>query len=414
MRLSLWSGLACLLLACGSPLVGGECVLEYDVCGGQCVLLDDDYRNCGSCGNDCGLFVCDDGTCSTDTVRPPLRKDGSVELPDGNVVTLTDSGEIVVPEPDAGSEKDAGTRFNPDTGLPGCGVGLLACEMACVDTGSNAQHCGGCDQACAANEVCSAGSCAPACDAGLTKCGADCINVVQTAGHCGGCGNVCASGICEDSTCADAVPGHVVVLGHTYERSNKFQSTLLGNAVFLGQGAPVRTLVYEGSAGPDSISGVKSAVDTVAQSIGRAWVSSAAVESLVTLQLRDADVFLIHAQVEGTDSVLDKLGADWGMALAEFLVRGGVIVLIDGPSVENSGTHRILRPSGAFSAAGRIQMNGGDVRVNSPGTGIAVRVGDRYRGEQDTVGFMSIQVPGSVVARLDDMPVVFQRVILPK
>lgn len=398
-----------LLAACGSPLVGGECLPEYAICDHACVDLDTDFRNCGACGNDCGAYVCDEGVC-TDRLRMPDGPDSTMpdatmdgEMPDADIDAGPDGGDAEPP--------DADTGFDADTGLPGCGVGVLACGAECVDTNTDVRHCGDCDSPCVSGEVCTAGVCEPACPVGQTECASGCFDTDSDARHCGGCGVVCASGICESGECADSIPGHVVLVGHTYEISNRFQSTLLGNAVFLGRGAPVRTLVYEGSARAASVSGVNTAVDMVAQSIGRQWVVTPAVESLVTLQLGAADVFLIHAQAQSSDSVLEKLGQEWGMAIAEFLVRGGVVVLIEGASAENSGTFQLLEPSAAFRAGGRTALSGMDVEVVEPGTGIAIRVGDRYRGERGTVGFDAVETPGVVVSKVGDRPVIFQRVI---
>ncbi|MDD9947509.1 MAG: hypothetical protein OXU20_41095 [Myxococcales bacterium] len=406
------------LLSCGSPLVGGECRPGLEVCEGLCIDFDSDFRNCGRCGNDCGPFVCSRGMC-TERVRPPEIMDGSVMLPDGRVRPVDDGGVIVEPPmdssmPDARPPVPPGydASFDVDTGLPGCSVGLTECEGECVSTLSDLNHCGECGNGCPEEQVCSGGMCADACVDGLVRCGGTCFDLQADASNCGSCGNVCASGICRSGGCADSVPGQLVVIGHDYTRSNRFQNTLLGNSLFLARGAPVRTLVFAGTASQASQTGVEEAIDFVADSIGREWEQVEGLESLITLQLASADALLIHDQRGSTDSVLTKLGEQWGMAMAEFLVQGGVIVLIEGAGSQNDGTHQILTPVGLFEAGRRERITRQDLEIVSPGIGIALRVGAQYRGENDTVRFIDIATPGTVATRdQDDNPVIFQRIV---
>jgi hypothetical protein len=53
----------------------------------------------------------------------------------------------------------------------GCPVGQMQCAQGCVDTQSSAAHCGGCNQLCAAGELCSSGTCqcrtGPSCGGGV-------------------------------------------------------------------------------------------------------------------------------------------------------------------------------------------------------------------------------------------------------
>ncbi|MEZ4338460.1 MAG: pre-peptidase C-terminal domain-containing protein [Sandaracinaceae bacterium] len=92
----------------------------------------------------------------------------------------------------------------------GCPAGETMCGGSCVDTSGSTQHCGGCDQACAATEVCSAGTCrAPMmCEGGLVDCGAGCTDTGFDDDHCGSCGAACPFGQgCNDGTCEDVCGG---------------------------------------------------------------------------------------------------------------------------------------------------------------------------------------------------------------
>ncbi|MBL8603157.1 MAG: hypothetical protein JNK72_14635 [Myxococcales bacterium] len=102
--------------------------------------------------------------------------------------------------PDAGGSFDVAV----DT-PPSCTGATMLCGGGCVDPQMSAQHCGGCGNACASGEVCSAGRCQLQCGAGLTECrggGADagasaqrmCANLSIDPGNCGMCGNACAAG----------------------------------------------------------------------------------------------------------------------------------------------------------------------------------------------------------------------------
>jgi len=66
------------------------------------------------------------------------------------------------------------------------------CNGVCVDTMTNASHCGGCDQACGAGRVCVAGECQ--CAGGETLCGGDCVDTDTDADNCGECGTACPAG----------------------------------------------------------------------------------------------------------------------------------------------------------------------------------------------------------------------------
>jgi hypothetical protein len=96
---------------------------------------------------------------------------------------------------------------------PECEVGLSLCEGECVDSASDARHCGGCDNACPGSQVCRAGGCTElergngggsggaggvACDDGLTDCGGRCVDLDREADHCGACGAACLP----NQTCA--------------------------------------------------------------------------------------------------------------------------------------------------------------------------------------------------------------------
>lgn len=407
MKLSHFVLLASLWFACESPLVGLECREGFSLCGNRCVDLRSDFRNCGQCDNSCGRFVCDDGRCSSEQMRDAggPRDAGSDAGRDGGA---RDAGNS---DRDASTDDDAGS-FHPDAGLSGCSVGYQDCDGACVNPNNDPAHCGSCGNQCPDGMFCTSGTCAQECEIELMQCGALCVDEQRDADHCGDCTTRCASGICEAGACADLIAGQAVVIGHDFTTANTAMQRLLGNAVFLGLGAPVRVLVYTGDADPTSIMGVEHAIDVVKAETGRDWQRIEAIEALVPLQLSAADVLLIHAQVEASNSTLRKLGEQWGNALARFVSIGGVVIVVDAPSARNAGTFQVLEPARIFLADGREEIEPQALAVQTPGLGVAVRVPDRYMSLNHTVHFNGVTSPGTVVVTdRDGLPVVVQRVL---
>jgi hypothetical protein len=76
-----------------------------------------------------------------------------------------------------------------------------------VNPASDPANCGACGTACAAGQVCAAGTCALVCPPGTTDCGGACTILDFDPGSCGACGNVCpgapnATAVCSGGTCA--------------------------------------------------------------------------------------------------------------------------------------------------------------------------------------------------------------------
>jgi hypothetical protein len=172
---------------CGSPLGGGptQCLCgNFEACapGSRCVQNNDSYQctdlqgdpdNCGGTGNQCSNAE----TCS--------------------------GGQCVC----------------GDTGGP-CPDGKTCCQQdgtaTCVDTDTNASHCGGCGNSCGAYaSTCEGGSCKcgdePACEKpsgdSLGELCCDDTCVAQDSDNCGRCGHTCGE---DDQSCIqnpDFLPG---------------------------------------------------------------------------------------------------------------------------------------------------------------------------------------------------------------
>jgi hypothetical protein len=97
-----------------------------------------------------------------------------------------------------------------------CPAGAEVCgrdtqQPTCVDTRRSSEHCGSCDDACSANEVCAGGRCACSMAPGILVCDGVCIDSTTAKDHCGACDRACkrncTSGICDvRGDCASPTP----------------------------------------------------------------------------------------------------------------------------------------------------------------------------------------------------------------
>jgi hypothetical protein len=122
-------------------------------------------------------------SCADDTDCPAQSScvDGWCMAPGGEDASIAD----VVPPPD---RDDAGLAdADADAGCPG---DQRDCNGRCVDPLSDPDHCGGCDQPCTGDDICTQGECKTTCDDGLEKCGNTCLDLTDP-GSCGGCDVAC-------------------------------------------------------------------------------------------------------------------------------------------------------------------------------------------------------------------------------
>lgn len=157
-------------VSCGSGLecdgqgaCDSVCTGSQTWCVDECVDLESDSANCGSCGYGCtGGTSCVGGDCV-------------------------------------------------------CGGSQTLCNGTCVNTNTNNQHCGGCGTSCPAPSSCFNGGCACP-TAGQTLCGTSCVDLGTTEAHCGACGTSCAGGeTCVQGSCKSWGTPYLVGAGPQYE-----------------------------------------------------------------------------------------------------------------------------------------------------------------------------------------------------
>jgi len=83
-------------------------------------------------------------------------------------------------------------------------VGLEECDGQCVNTQTDRNHCGRCNQACEGGYICEGGSCVLYCPPGLIECYGRCVDPNVDPNNCSACGWICGDDapICSYGTCA--------------------------------------------------------------------------------------------------------------------------------------------------------------------------------------------------------------------
>ncbi|MBK6533684.1 MAG: hypothetical protein IPF99_30085 [Deltaproteobacteria bacterium] len=117
-------------------------------------------------------------------------------------VATTDVGAPTDRQPpaDTGAVVDASTAEDTMT-MAECPAGQQRCGETCLDTATDARHCGACGTVCPSiaggSATCAAGACGVTCAAGRTMCQVNattvCADVMTDAAHCGACGTACGT-----------------------------------------------------------------------------------------------------------------------------------------------------------------------------------------------------------------------------
>ncbi|MBI2391244.1 MAG: VCBS repeat-containing protein [Deltaproteobacteria bacterium] len=185
-------------LVCVSGRCSGACPASQEVCDGRCVATQTDRANCGACGNACASGqVCSEGACAVSCSARLLECSAASERYCADAKTdSTNCGTC-------GNACPAGEVCVDGACESWCGVGLSECNGICVDKRTDRVNCGSCGSLCGPGEVCSAGKCQFQCGPGLTNCGGVCRDLQIDPAHCGACdstpcvsGEVCSAGKC--------------------------------------------------------------------------------------------------------------------------------------------------------------------------------------------------------------------------
>lgn len=205
----------------GDTCNGGICVCANGLrrCDSACVDTLRDAANCGRCGNACGAGQsCIGGACVSLRCADHCQCAAGQLCRRGACVAGVDFFPPRSHTCFADCQCPAGQRCQgaaPASRYPGDCVPLCSnpgetqCGVACVDTRSNAAHCGRCGSPCASSQQCVAGACVTPpptpCAAGLTRCASLCVNTHTDSDHCGACTTAC-DGACVDGRCRAVTP----------------------------------------------------------------------------------------------------------------------------------------------------------------------------------------------------------------
>lgn len=132
------------------PNCCGDCPGGLVDCGGQCVDINSDENNCGSCNTPCPAgYICQSGSC-----------------------------------------------------VLNCPPGQVNCGGNCVNLQSDEGHCGACGTACPQGTICQNGVCVLNCPPGQVECSGQCVDILSDENNCGSCNTVCPQGTyCVNGSC---------------------------------------------------------------------------------------------------------------------------------------------------------------------------------------------------------------------
>ncbi|MFO0609102.1 MAG: MXAN_6577-like cysteine-rich protein, partial [Polyangiales bacterium] len=184
-------GQVCTAGACADP----PCPMGQTRCAGACVDTGSSNANCGMCGRACSAReMCSMGACASTCAAGTTDCGTTCNNLQTEVGNCGMCGRSCATPAGASPTCTAGAcGFTCMTGLGNCdGNADNGCE---TDTRTTPAHCGGCGMACAAGQLCVAGSCAdPPCPTGQTRCAGACVDTATAVAHCGMCGRACPSG----------------------------------------------------------------------------------------------------------------------------------------------------------------------------------------------------------------------------
>jgi hypothetical protein len=253
------------------------------MCNGTCADLKTDPANCGKCGATCPMgATCVQGSCQCG-VNQARCGNACVDLK----TDIANCGKC-----GAACGGDGGMIMGGGTW--GCANGACAimcpapkseCNGACVDTKTDFDNCGMCNNACMMGETCTGGIC---CTMGLTNCSGMCTDTQYDAKNCNMCGNVCPNNApyCNKGTCTQCDNTVLLLADGNSGPSGAFQTkanqaglavTLVTNGVTTYTGNPAAsnfavTMVMVGDSYATDMPGAGQSAITSAQSSGRGVV----------------------------------------------------------------------------------------------------------------------------------------------
>lgn len=238
------------------------------------------------------------------------------------------------------------------------------------------------------------------CERPLVACEGACLDLSADPDHCGACGRACPSGLCTAGRCEGGLPGHIVAIGHDYRRHHGSMARVLGNAASLTSASEVALARLRGTSLAASSAGTTAALTSSMSALGRRW-REVALASAAPLGLEGIDVLLIEAQT-GDAAAAQALGAAWAAAIAPFLARGGVVIVLHGAG---GVSHRLAQGAGLYTVADPVDSTNVQALVASSSDAVARAVVSPYLAEDSSVVFPGVASP--VIATSSGATMVF-------
>jgi hypothetical protein len=199
--------------------------------------------------------------------------------------------------------------------------------------------------------------------------------------NCGVCGHVCASGICAVGLCVGDPRGHVVAIGHDYASANAPMVRVLGNAAALGEHQDLAIARWSTPS-----AAVTSALASGLTMVGRTSHAVAMPTMPSATAFDGIDVILIDPHTaDGASEV--ATGLAWRPAFAAFLLRGGVVIVLEGAGGTN---HQLADGADLFHTTTPIVVTGSHLAVVAGADAVAQQVLSPYFAASTTVAFPTL------------------------
>lgn len=234
-------------------------------------------------------------------------------------------------------------------------------------------------------------------------CDGACRDVRADPDNCGACGRRCESGLCVDARCVGGLSGHVIAIGHDYQRHHASMARVLGNAIALAPSQDVGLARWRGTVTPSSDAGTSLAISSSLAELGRPWHDVPLPASPSSTALLDVDVLVIEAQTGDGDAAAAAAAA-WAGEIDRFLARGGVVIVLHGAS---GVSHRAAEGAGLYTIGAPVEVVGELARVVDGQDAVAQRVVSPYLAEPSSVIFPDVSA--AVVSTTGGATLVFHQ-----